>query len=525
MPTYDEMTTAQGRYKSLETERDPYRQRAEDAARLTIPAVMPPQGTNGAMLLHQPFQSVGARGVNNLASKILLALFPPGSAFFRLKPARKVIDEMIGQGLGDQVEEIEIALSRVERTVMDGFEAKSARAAISEALVGLIVGGNSLFYIGPKGTFKYFPLSRYVVKRDLEGHPCEIITVEGLAPSSLTKAAKAIYEAKASKENKSDQRTCDIYTRVYLEENRWEVYQELYEEKIPGSEGSYPKDKPAWLPLRWKAVAGEDYGRGLVEEYIGDLRSLEAITQAIVEFAAAASKILFMVDEGGVTMKQTLQDAPSGSVVDGNAKDVTVLQLEKFADFQVVQTVGAGIEKRLEQAFLLNTSVQRQAERVTAEEIRFVAGELEQALGGVYSVLAQELQRPLVERLMVQMMKDQELPSIPDKSINPVIVTGLEGLGRSHDLMKLDIWQSGMLSVVPPEQLAEYIHVGKLGLRRAAALGIDIEGVIRTDEEVDQIRQAAQQAELQKAAVSPTINAMSAQKLQADELQQTPQGA
>ena len=47
-------------------------------------------------------------------------------------------------------------------------------------------------------------------------------------------------------------------------------------------------------------------------------------------------------------------------------------------------------------AFLLNTAIQRDAERVTAQEIRYMAQQLETAMGGIYSLLSQEFQLPLV---------------------------------------------------------------------------------------------------------------------------------
>lgn len=58
------------------------------------------------------------------------------------------------------------------------------------------------------------------------------------------------------------------------------------------------------------------------------------------------------------------------------------------------------IESRLSYAFMLNSAVQRSGERVTAEEIRYVANELEDTLGGIYSILSQELQLPLANTLL-----------------------------------------------------------------------------------------------------------------------------
>ena len=67
------------------------------------------------------------------------------------------------------------------------------------------------------------------------------------------------------------------------------------------------------------------------------------------------------------------------------------------------------IQDRLSQAFLLNSSVQRNAERVTAEEIKFVASELESTLGGIYGVLTQEFQQPLLKLIMNKMKKLKKL--------------------------------------------------------------------------------------------------------------------
>ena len=47
--------------------------------------------------LYQPYQSVGSRGVNNLASKLLLLLFPPNSPFFRLSVDSETKKELVNQ--------------------------------------------------------------------------------------------------------------------------------------------------------------------------------------------------------------------------------------------------------------------------------------------------------------------------------------------------------------------------------------------------------------------------------------------
>ncbi|MBX9279900.1 portal protein, partial [Klebsiella pneumoniae] len=77
-------------------------------------------------------------------------------------------------------------------------------------------------------------------------------------------------------------------------------------------------------------------------------------------------------------------------------------------------------------------------ERVTAEEIRYVASELEDTLGGVYSILSQELQLPLVRVLLKQLQATQQIPELPKEAVEPTISTGLEAIGRGQDLDKLE---------------------------------------------------------------------------------------
>ena len=45
---------------------------------------------------------------------------------------------------------------------------------------------------------------------------------------------------------------------------------------IPSSVGKFPLDKSPYIPLRMSSISQEDYGRGFVEQYLGDLRSLES---------------------------------------------------------------------------------------------------------------------------------------------------------------------------------------------------------------------------------------------------------
>ncbi|WGD31663.1 portal protein [Ancylobacter sp. WKF20] len=494
------MTTAASRYGVLEVDQTPYRTRAEECAKLTIPTLVPPVGAGPGHKYVTPFQSIGARGVNNLASKLLLALLPPNAPFFRYKMEPELLAQAnIAPALKSKVEE---ALGHMERRIMSEVETTSLRVSIFEALKYLIVAGNVLLQLQPDNSVRVWRLGSYVVRRDPSGRIMEILTREEVDVDTLEPAMKALVEQErggtAQLPSDTKKNTLTLYTWVRRADAKWTVHQEIGNTPVPGSDGTYPLDASPFVALRFSKVDGEHYGRSYVEEYLGDLASLEALSQAIVEGTAAAAKVLFLVNPNGTTRQKTLTDSPNGAVRTGNKDDVGVLQVDKAADFRVALETIQQITQRLAFAFLLNTAVQRKGERVTAEEVRYMAGEIEDALGGVYSILALELQPPLLARLVYQMRRQRKLPKMPSNAIRPAIVTGLEALGRGHDLTKLNL----LLQQIAPlgqEVISERLNVGDYITRVATALSVETQGLVRSDEEVQQARAAqAQQAMAQQ---------------------------
>jgi len=484
--------TAESLYATGEGNRTNFLDTARVASKLTIPYVMPDEGHGPHTRLTTAFQGIGARGVNNLASKLLLALLPPNAPFFRLS-----IDEFVLAEEGappEAITEIEQTLQKVEESMMDEVSAQSYRVGIHEALKHLIVTGNALLYMPDEGGLRVFHLDRYIIKRDPMGNVLHIATKETIAYAALS---PEMQDAIAGF-NKDITSECDLYTAIVRIDGKYEVFQDIKGIPMP-TQGSYALDKSPFIPLRFSKIDGEDYGHGYVEEYLGDLQSLEKLTQAIVEGSAAAAKVLFLVNPNGTTRARTLAESPNGAITQGNAADVSVLQLNKFNDFRVAQDTITTIKDRLGHAFLLTSGVVRNAERVTAEEIRMLSLELESALGGLYSLLSNELQLPLINRLMIVMNRNARLPKLPKDIIKPVIITGVEALGRGHDLQKLDLFLQGAAEVVGPEAVAKFVNVGEYFSRRATALGIKTIGLVKTAEELAAEQQQAQQQQQQQS--------------------------
>jgi hypothetical protein len=500
-PSEGGLPSVENRYEQLAANRRPYLDRGYDCAELTLPALMPRYGHNSTTSLPVPFQSVGARGVNNLASKLLLSLFPPNTPFFKFHMDEGVIAEIEAAHGVDTDDtkntktKFEAAFARMERIVMSTIESSGDRTVLFEGLKLTIVTGNSLLHNAKEG-MRVFPLNQYVVRRDAASHVLEIILKEMVDPIVLP---EAIRNAITQNPKYTDKKSVALYTYVCRKEDHWVTYQESGGVIIESTRSTTPLDKLNWIALRFNRINGEDYGRGYVEEYIGDFMSLENLTAAIVQGSAAAAKVLFLVKPNSTTKPKVLASTANGGFAPGNAEDVTVLRLDKAQDFQTAKSLRDDFVQQLSFAFLLNTAIQRDAERVTAEEVRYMAQELEQTLGGFYSIMSVELQQPYVNIKIAGLERKGHLPKLPKGDVKPVIVTGLEALGRGNDRNKLVRFLTTISQALGPQAVPQFINVEEVITRIGTADGIDMKGLVKTSEEIAEgQRQAQMQAMLEK---------------------------
>ncbi len=489
---------ARERYNKLTSERSQFLDTAVECSKLTLPYLI--QDDLNLKINHRnlitPWQSVGAKAVVTLAAKLMLALLPPQTSFFKLQ----VRDDKLGDELPKEVRsELDLSFSKIERMIMDYIAASSDRVVVHQALKHLIVGGNALIFMGKDG-LKHFPLNRYVVNRDGNGNVLEIVTKELISRKVLgVELPDPEPNNVAGGNSRSDGEDVEVYTCVKLDSKsgRWVWYQEADDKILPNSRSTAPKNASPWLVLRFNTVDGEDYGRGRVEEFLGDLRSLEGLSQALVEGSAAAAKVVFLVSPSSTTKPKTIADAGNGAIVQGRPEDVAVIQVGKTADFATAANMAQQLEKRIAEAFMqLNI---RQSERTTAEEVRLTQMELEQQLGGIFSLLTIEFLIPYLNRTLLILQRSKEIPSIPKDLVRPQIVAGVNALGRGQDRESLQQFIGTIAQTLGPEALMKYINPSEAIKRLAAAQGIDVLNLVKTEQEMQEEMQAQQQAAQQQA--------------------------
>ena len=491
------MTTAQQRYVRLESDRHQFLDTAVDCSELTLPYLIRDDNETGMnhKRLVTPWQSVGAKAVVTLAAKLMLALLPPQTTFFKLQ----VKEDKLGEEITPEIKsELDLSFSKMERTIMEAIAATNDRVVVHQALKHLIVGGNARIYMGKDG-LKHYPLNRYVVNRDGNGNVIEIVTKERINKELVDKQITPAQPNNVSGDETSYDKEVDVFTHVRLDNGRWRWHQECYGKLMPGSQSSAPKNASPWLVLRFNTVDGEDYGRGRVEEFLGDFRSLEALSQALVEGSAAAAKVVFLVSPSSTTKPQTLAQAGNGAIVQGRQDDVSVITTGgKTADFATAANLAQQLERRIGEAFLqLNI---RQSERTTAEEVRLTQLELEQQLGGLFSLLTVEFLVPYLNRTMLVLQRNGQLPKIPKEYVSPTIVAGVNALGRGQDRESLTTFIGTIAQTLGPEALMKYINPSEAIKRLAAAQGIDFQPV-KPEEQLQQEMAQQQQMAAQQSLV------------------------
>ena len=275
--------------------------------------------------------------------------------------------------------------------------------------------------------------------------------------------------------------------------------------KTRDSRSTAPKNASPWLPLRFVSFDGEAYGRGRVEEFLGDLKSLDALSQALIEGSAAAAKVVFLVSPSSTTKPQTLAQAGNGAIIQGRPDDVQVVQVGKTADFRTAFEMANQLGQRVSDAFMVLNI--RQSDRTTAEEVRLTQMEIEQQLGGMFSLLTDEFLKPYLDRTLMVLQRSNQLPKLPKGIVRPEIVAGVNALGRGQDRESLTAFITTIAQTLGPEAMMKFINADEAIKRLAAAQGIDVLNLVKSmeDQQAEADAAAQQEQEMAQMQMAPQL--------------------
>lgn len=487
-----------------------------DIAVYTIPSVLPPANQSPNEDLPQTFQSVGSRGVINLEGKVNTAMFPAGTFWARFNASEAIkgdpaaLEEVRSSITGQPVTRLQAFEERLflrELKVQSRLDETNYRNQMRMAIRYNLTLGSSVTKVMDDYNLKTFREDQTVIHRDPSEQVIYLITKEcrDIATIDETILAKAGLDKSEFISKGRRERNIDIFNRASLQSDRqWFIEQEINGVVVNHS----VEPVSPYIIGAYDLISGEDYGRPFCDLHKGDLRSINGLYRSMLEVAAVMGRLIPVVDDTtGTTRVKDLVETPNGQPIMGRveggvARDVAFVQANKFGDLQGIMAVANVIEQRLSKAFLIESELQPTGDRVTAFQVARLAAELEGGLGGIYSAIAARLQRPLLDRVVYQMTRDKLLDPMPKEAVQVQTLTGLEALSRERDLQKL---QFIMQTLSQAPEMLERLNLTNIAHQFIKLAEIDPRGLVKSEEQIRQERQAAMQQQLQAAAAGQVI--------------------
>lgn len=491
-------------YTRLEGDKQPYIRAAKECADLTIPSQFPSWDGMVVDELMLPYTDLGSRGVNNLASKLMLSLFPLDTPFFELAAENELeLIQILIQDLGegsevDNAKEIlDFWFDSIERLISKQIDKKGMRRTILQTLLQLLITGNCLLVFSSEGKLKLFKLYDYVVKRDIYGTPLFICIKQVVRFDELNDELRDIIYSKI--EFKDDKKEIAIYTAVRFEDKKYHWNMEVDKKKIYDEDTVY--DLNPFLPVRIGDTE-RDYSFSFVyEQALSDLTFLNKSIEKYRQIIAAISRTILFNDPLGGNNIQDIANAEDLDIISGRADYITTMQIDKRVDLASMLENIETLKRDVQLQFLMSLGVQRQAERVTAYEIHQLASNLNESLGGLYSDLVSELQQPLLDLIAMYLADNDELPDLNNLDVKPVVTAGLSGIGRNIEYQSMLAWLQNL-----PEMSMQFINWEVFTRRSARLAGVEVEGMIKTSMQVEQERQQAMMEQMAMQSAAPIAN-------------------
>ena len=478
---------AEACWSKLTPKRDKVLRRVEDYAALTIASVYrnddyEPEDDDKS----NDYQSLGAVAVNHLVNKLALAMFAPSRPFFRVTADLKTQQQLQAMQVPD--DKIVDAMSAVERTAIEYLDQNAQRPHLYRMLRHVVVAGNVLLDL-TGDSMRVMGLKYFCVKRTARGVIHKLVIKEEVLFDELEESIQAVLATRY----KEGDNVC-FYKYIDLKAGKYTETQWVGEINLGEKyESRYNKDALPYHVVTWDLDDSSDYAKSLVEEYCRDLTALSVLTKNLVEGAVVGMDVKWLLNPTSGSSATDFANARNGDVLAGIETDLTPVVAGNGQAIQVTQSVLSNVEQRVSRAFLLGSGVTRDAERVTAEEIRLQAQELETAYGGTYTTLAGNVQRPLALWLIKQSKVDIGQMKV-------TIVTGLEAMSRNGDLenLRLALGDLAQFSALPPELQAR-INFPALAAFVGAGRGVDMKKFLISEEEFQAKMQQQQQARVAEA--------------------------
>lgn len=470
--------------------------RAVQYAHWTLPQLMADytQLRTGSADVERDYQEIGAILTNHLSTKLARILFPTQYPFFKIEAATPLREAAAQRGVSDT--EFNAGVARLELKASARLFMNASYAQLILLLKHLIVTGNALLHRdSATGQCTTYGLQSFAVRRDGRGNMLDCVLRETTYVEALEEDVQVTLRAANKGRYSRDEQQVELFTRIHRELRGgrigYSVTQEVDTYPV-GTPSWYPAHLCPWIAPTWSLIAGEHYGRGMVEDYAGGFAKLSDMSEGHALYSVEVMRVLHLVSASSGTDIDDFMNAETGQYLRGDPNTVNV---HESGDAGKLQQIGAEIEQifmRLSKAFMYQANV-RNAERVTMYELQRDAQEAENALGGAYSALSSCLQIPLAHITLVE-VSDAALAGIASGEIKLDVTSGIPSLGRTSEVQNLLLAAQEISTVVPLAQMDTRIDPKRVVDVILAGRSVDSEALFFSEREQQEIAAATKQA-------------------------------
>lgn len=453
-------------FMEMDGERSDHLDRVRRCAQLTKPWVLPYEENTHKMFTSggrfagggrkdrpqpQNFQSLGSRMVSSMGAHMVMNAFPVDAPWMSLIVHSPLwYDQSVPEQWKLEAERrlwlAEMAVSSMLESAPLGASNRGSmgfHAGMWRTITNALVTGDSLTHLLDDFRVRSFRLDNYVTERDTAGDVlCHVIREE-VDPLSLSEDRRAKLEKSDGElqEKSARERMEEMHTLVEWQPltKRWVVRQEVCGKEIHVEEQEFS----AFISAPFELIGGDNYGRGLAEANHGDLWTFDQIERSYIDFAATASKMHPVMDVGCMVRDEDLEQDSGmpihGARVSGGVvQDMAFLNMNKGADFGVVQVVREAKRRDLGAAALLESEAAPRGEAGRHSTAwRMVYNEIQRVTGGHYVNLIGALQPGIVRRAMHVAINRRMVPDIDMGVMKVRFLTGLSAMRRDAEKQKL----------------------------------------------------------------------------------------
>lgn len=517
-------------YEKEAAEREAPLKRARLCTALTDTSVLPAnESRDQDDEAAENWQSIGARGLDAMTGLVMQAIFPLNLPWFelnlppRLRFARDADPEQMRE-ITDYLTAIEL----IARTMLeDGLVVpKDNRRVLGFRMVQRsaskceLATGESLTRVASDYRVTMIRRDRYVTLRNDAGDVLHHIIEENIDPLDLrTKTMdpdQIMTKCKLKRGELEDKSVADrmmpMHTRTQWnpDSKRWVIEQELNGEIFFTTEEQISR----FISTVYDLTPGENYARGFIENKLGDLRTLDKAAERYSAIMAKAARNLIVNQYSESRIKNdALEKTPDGGIVagnvtpDGRVAGIAPLDMTNIPETSTLANYIGSLRMELGKSLGLEMDVQPTGDRVTATQVIRVATALNNQTGGVFTSLAEQKQRPTLQRVLAQMRTDMPEVFAPlPKDIELTITTGLAAMTRDADIERLT--QTIQLLATLGDPMIQRLNLDKIATDIISRMGYRTHDLLKTAQERQQEQAEEVQAQTQQLAAAETVSVL-----------------